>query len=544
MSATAATSLKGTPASSGVAAGPVFVVKEQAPEAGVGTCDYASAVAAVADRLERMAAALPAGRDEAAAILRAQGAMARDPALATAVAGLESRGRNRVDAIRLAASAYADRLAAIDDPYLKERAADVREIGRLLVAEVRGASPSRLATLARPSIVIARELSPSDTLGAPAGMLLGIATEEGGVTSHAAIVAREMGVPAVVGAAGILAAAMAHVAAELNGDTGEVTFLDQVEVRSAAAAEVRLDVSAAPVALMANIGSLQSAQAAARRGAAGVGLFRTEFMFMSEHGPMSEDDQAAVYEAVCSTMSPHPVVIRTLDAGADKPLPYMRPTQEPNPQLGRRGIRLWLGHEELWRPQVRALIRAYGIYPSLKVMLPMVAARGEMVTARRLFATEAANMGLSVPELGMMVEVPAAAAALRTFEGVVDFVSLGTNDLTQYTVAADRGLDWEEDLGEFNPGVLRLITSAISEARGMGISAGVCGELAGHPEGAVFLVGVGVNSLSMAVDAMPTVLDAIAPLGPDRCRLAADTALVALDARSALGALRHALTKA
>jgi phosphoenolpyruvate-protein kinase (PTS system EI component) len=232
------------------------------------------------------------------------------------------------------------------------------------------------------------------------------------------------------------------------------------------------------------------------------------------------------------------VVIRTLDAGSDKPLPYLRGAAEPNPALGRRGARLWLEHEELWRPQVRALVRVAAGNPNLEVMLPMVAAREEMLIARRRFAAEARRLGVRVPRLGMMVEVPAVAAALDAFAGAAEFISLGTNDLTQYTVAADRELEWDQRLGEFNPGVLRLIALAAWSARRLGMEVAVCGELAGRPEGALFLAGVGVESLSMTADALPRVAELLGRVGVERARAAAHAALEERTAARALARLR------
>jgi phosphotransferase system enzyme I (PtsI) len=537
------TVLRGIPASRGVAAGPVFVVDERTRVGGTERKDYAEAVAALAARLEGIATALPPSRAEGAAILRAQAAMVRDPALASAVENLVAAGSGLPDAITKASATYAARLADVGDAYLRERSEDVREVGRLLVGEITGTATSHLAGLARPSIVVARRVSPADTLSVQPELVLGIVTEEGGITSHAAIVARELGIPAVVGVVNAVDLAGGHMAAEVDGASGEVSFMDHVNAHVVEISDATLDLRTSPVPLMANVGSLQAVLSAAHRGAQGVGLFRTEFLFMADDAPTIEDEQASIYAAACDAMSPHPVVVRTLDAGADKPLRYLPTVTERNPQLGRRGVRLWLGNEGLWRPQVRALLRASRDYKNLRVMLPMVAARSEMETARRLFDREAAAVGVPVPEIGMMVEVPAVAAALKAFEGVADFVSLGTNDLTQYTVAADRELDWDEDLSEFNPGVLRLIATVLADAKTMGIPAGVCGEMAGRPEGAIFLIGAGSTSLSMTVAAIPAVLAAIGRVGRAGCGRASDAALAALDGRSSSAALRRAFAQ-
>ena len=540
MTTTVVSVIQATGASSGRAAGPVFRASEGELGAEQVT-DWETAVEAVALRLTQLAGDTISSHKEGAAILEAQATMVRDPALADAVQNELASGKSLRESIRAAAERYARRLEALEDAYLRERAADVREVGRLLALEVTGKPASRLSGLSRASIIFAHELSPADTLGVSSSLLLGLVTEIGGLSSHAAIVARELGIPAVVGAVGAVEAAGHFPAAEIDGASGEVRLLANVQVHASNESQQAYDVSAAPVTIMANVGSSESALAAARRGAHGIGLFRTELMFMAEQGPMSEEDQFAVYRAACEAMAPHTVVVRTLDSGADKPLPYLPASAEPNPQLGKRGVRQWLAVPELWRPQMRALLRTAALCPNLRVMLPMVAARTEMVLARRRFATEARVLGTPLPPIGMMVEVPGVAVALEAFSGVADFISFGTNDLTQYTAAADRELPWGEELSEFSPGVLRLIATAVTTAHRLGIPAGVCGEMAGRPLGAIFLAGVGVDSLSMTMNAVPSVVAALGHAGIERCQRAAADALVVRRARRAVRVLGQAL---
>ncbi len=283
-----ATALRGTGASSGRAAGPVFLATEEAPAGSMAATDASSAIASVASRLETLAEASSTLK-EGADILRAQAEMARDPSLAAAIEAELLGGKPLRQATKDAAERYAQRLEALEDTYLRERGADIREVGRLLSLEAAGMAGSRLAGLKSPSIVFAHELSPADTLGVDSKLLLGLVTEIGGRTSHAAIVARELGIPAVVSAAGACEAAAHYPAAEIDGDSGEVRLLEQVQRRTSTVARATIDVSAAPVRIMANVGSAAAAVAAAGRGAAGIGLFRTEFMFMAEHGPMPED---------------------------------------------------------------------------------------------------------------------------------------------------------------------------------------------------------------------------------------------------------------
>lgn len=538
----AAVTVRGLGVSAGRASGPVFVATAGAAKAGR-AADFEAARTAVVARLERLAAANRAGHPEAAAILEAQALMADDPTLRLEFDAEVAAGHPPAEAAARAAATLAAKLAELDDEYLSARAADVREVGRLLAAAILGTAPSRLAGLARPSIVVADELAPADTLSVSRSLLLGLVTETGGRTSHAAIVARELGIPAVVSVPDAVAAALRFPDAAVDGTTGEVELGEGYPVVEAGGGTERRRETA-PVPLLANVGSLDAVAAARGRGAEGVGLFRTELLFMRAEGPMSEDDQAAVYAQACAAMAPDPVVVRTLDTGADKPLPYLRSDPEPNPQLGRRGVRLWLRSRELWRPQVRALVRVAADHPNLWVMIPMVAAREDMLAARRLFRHEAADVGGRVPTLGMMVEVPAVAAALDAFDGTADFVSLGTNDLTQYTVAADRGLRWGAEYSELNPGVLSLIARVAADAARLGMHSAVCGELAGRPEGAVFAVGCGIGSLSMTAGSLLPVAEALHRLGVEGCRAAATRALAARTAGAASAALRDALAEA
>ncbi|MDQ6741571.1 MAG: PEP-utilizing enzyme [Candidatus Dormibacteraeota bacterium] len=533
--------LRGTGGAPGRATGPLFVAREGSGAAAVAGGSEAAKEAAerVALRLEELAERRRAQSPGAADVLDAQAMMLRDPALESAIDALVAGGASAEAAAAAAAEGYAKELEALDDAYMRERAADVREVGRLLAAELTGVAGSRLEGLVEPSIVVARELSPAELLSVEPQVLLGLVTELGGPTAHTAIVARELGIPAVLGAPGAVEAAERHQAAEVDGGTGEVRMLAaQVSASRGRRSTRRLLVEQAPLRLMANVGSAQAAQLAAARGAAGIGLFRTELLFLGREGPPGEERQAQEYAAACRALAPHPVVIRTLDAGSDKALAYLPVEHETNPALGRRGIRLWLAHEGLHRPQVRALLQVAAEYPNLRVMLPMIGARGEVVAARRLFEQEARRRRLRLPPLGMMVELPAAAVALDAFSGIVDFVSLGTNDLTQYALGADREVDLGPELSELNPGVLRLISGCVHSAARLGLDAGVCGEMAGTPEGAVFLAGIGATSLSMSADSLDRVLRTLTRFGIERCREASLDALAAADTAAARRALR------
>jgi len=539
--------LRGVPASGGRARGPLHVVEEVAAAMATPTDPLGAlrtAVERVAGELEDLAGRVRAENPQGAEVLEAQALMVRDPTLEAAVAAELEAGSGLGEAVERALEGYAARLEELGQGYLAARAADVREVGRRVLAALAGRPASRLASLTEPAVVVARELSPADTLAADPGLLLAIVTETGGRTSHAAIVARELGIPAVMGVDGAVAAAAGAGAAEVDGDAGLVRLLAEAPATAEVTTPARLALAGLPVPLMANAGSPASAAAAAARGAAGIGLFRTELLFLGRPEPMPEVEQAEVYERAARALAPHPVIVRTLDVGSDKVLPYLPTEPEPNPALGRRGIRLWLARPELARPQARALLRAAARRPNLRVMLPMVAAVEEVRAARALLDEEARALGLALPRLGMMLETPAVALHLAAFRGLVDFISLGTNDLAQYALGADRELEWGPELGETNPGVLRLIATAVEAALALGMEVGACGEMAGTPEGAVFLVGVGVGSLSMGLRAMEAVARALGRAGREGCRAAAAAALGAATAAEASGALRAAFAPA
>lgn len=537
--------VRGRPASPGRTAGPVFVVAgRQSAEAPAGdpATHLREAAREVARDLEGLAGRSRDRSSAAAEVLRAQALIVTDPALEKAA--LDRLAELALpEAVTAAAEAYAAQLEALGDAYLAERGADVREAGRLLVGALAGGRLSSLEGLPGPAVVVAQDLSPADLLSADP-LPLGLVTEGGGATSHLAIVCRELGVPAVVGAAGALQAARGMQAARLDGGRGEVRFQTSPIVLRTGGAARAIDASRSPVRLMANAGSPAAARAAVAAGAAGIGLFRTEFLFLGRPAPLGEEEQLGVYMEVGRIFASHPVLIRTLDAGSDKPLDYLPTRSEPNPALGRRGLRLWLAEEALWRPQARALLRAAAQRPNLRVMVPMLAGPEEMAQVRRLFQAEARELGSRPPPLGAMIEVPAAAATVDLLQGSADFISLGTNDLAQYALAADRELEWDTPLSEFNPGVLRLVAGAIEAAHRAGIEVGACGEMAGRPEGAAFLAGAGATSLSMAAASLPGVHAVVTRLGLEGCREAAVAALAAHGSQEALDLLTAAAGQA
>lgn len=541
--------LHGAPASAGIAQGPIVVIGPP-PRIEGGRIDPADAPAEVARleaAVERAAAALErlagevaaAGHTEEAAIFEAQAEMARDPALLTLARSRIEAGEDAVAAIEAATEAFAAQLRALGDELLSARAADLADVGRRIALELLGKTEA-VPSFEAPAIVVAEDLAPSVTASLPRDRILGLALEAGSPTAHAAILARAYGIPAVVGVAGLLAAVTAEPPTELalDGEAGEVVLDPDPETarrfaerRAAveAAERTAFDEASLPavtldgveVTLLANIGTPDESARAVALGAHGVGLFRTEFLFIERPEPPSEDEQAAAYRAVVEAFAPHPVTIRLLDIGGDKPIPYLRLEPEANPFLGVRAIRLAVDRPDLFVTQLRAAMRAAAgaVGPDgrsrVKVMAPMVADASDVelllgLAARAAAELEAEGRQAGPIELGVMLEIPSAVLVGRTYFGRLAFASLGTNDLTQYTLAVDRG---NRALGRYqdplHPAVLRLVREAVVEADAAGIELSVCGEMAGDPVAALALVGIGIRKLSMAAGSLPLVRRAI-----------------------------------
>lgn len=458
-----------------------------------------------------------AGMPAEAAIFDAQALLVADPALEAAVKARVARGARLADAIRVAVEELASTLEALPDAYLRDRAADIRGVGATLLAGGR----TEPVVLARGSILVAQELTPADTLNLPLDDLGGFATAGGAITSHAAILARSLGIPAVLGAGpGVLEigegtdAILDGGARTLILDPDEPTYAryTRLKAREQAAAQQRLlerDLPAETrdghrLALWANIGGPDDVPAALIAGAEGIGLFRTEFLFLGRPQPPDEDEQVVSYVKVLQQMGSRPVVIRMLDVGGDKPLPYLPGRSEPNPFLGERGVRFLRRFPDIFHAQLRALLRA-ALHGDLRVMVPMVStvddvlwARAQLQAAEESLTVEGVAHRSHIP-LGIMIETPAAAVMADHMAQHAEFFSIGSNDLSQYTLAADRTL--AELAGRYDssdPAVFRLIAQAVHSARKAGIPVSVCGELAGDPEAVVALMGLGVDELSMA----------------------------------------------
>ncbi|MFC0601290.1 phosphoenolpyruvate--protein phosphotransferase [Streptomyces palmae] len=479
---------------------------------------------------------------EAQAVLEAQALMAQDPELMADVERRIAVGSTAERAVYDAFASYRALLAGAGE-YLAGRVADLDDVRNRIVARLLGVPMPGVPDSDEPYVLIARDLAPADTALLDPALVLGFVTEEGGPTSHSAILARALGVPAVVALPGACELAEGTVIA-VDGSTGDVHVAPNARQRAelAKAAEERkaaLAASSGPgatsdghkVPLLANIGGPADVPAAVEAGAEGVGLFRTEFLFLddSRQAP-SEEKQVEAYRKVLEAFPEGRVVVRVLDAGADKPLDFLTPADEPNPALGVRGLRTLLDHPEVLRTQLTALAKAAeGLPVYLEVMAPMVADRIDA----RAFADACREAGLTA-KFGAMVEIPSAALRARAILQEVEFLSLGTNDLAQYTFAADRQVGAVSRLQDpWQPALLDLVAASAEAARAEGKSCGVCGEAASDPLLACVLTGLGVTSLSMGAASIPYVRAALAKHTLAQCERAAAAARAADTAEEA-----------
>jgi phosphotransferase system enzyme I (PtsI) len=452
--------------------------------------------------------------------------MAADPALVSNAEQLVTgRGLPATRAVFEAAGTFAAALAAAGG-YLAERVRDIEDVANRLIAELSGVAPPGIPELAGPTVLYARDLAPADTAGLDPAKVLALVTEEGGPTSHTAILARALRIPAVVACRGILAADPPGLV--VDGDTGSVEITaGTVTVQAAEDTGpsdwngVGTTADGYRVKVLANVGSPADADAGAAAGAEGVGLFRTEFCYLSATTEPTEAEQRTAYTAVLTPFAGKPVVVRTLDAGADKPLSFLDPEPEPNPALGVRGLRVARERVGLLDRQLAAIAGAAADSGAdVSVMAPMVATAEEA----EWFVTRARVAGIQ--RAGVMIEVPAAALTAAEIFEVTDFVSLGTNDLAQYLFAADRQVGAVAALNDpWQPALLRLIARVGEAALAADKPAGVCGEAAADPALACVLVGLGVSSLSMNAPAIGRVGATLASVRLDDCQIMAGAAV-------------------
>jgi phosphocarrier protein FPr len=547
--------LVGIPVSPGIAIGPVFSYRPRLPEVVARPIDDPAAEwqrlnsAIGAARLEIEAlyrqAVQQVGQAEAA-IFEAHGLFLDDPDLVNTVRDRIYRDLLNAEAVwQQETEAVAAAYREIDDEYLRARAADIEDVARRVLRHLMGVEPPSL-DFAEPSILIAADLAPSDTARLDPERVLAICTELGGATAHSAILARALGIPAVVGLGHDLwqAADIRQIA--VDGEKGALWLspnpdqLAELKAKRQAWQETWQRAKASGqgealtrdgrrVEIAANVGGPNDVAPALEYGAEGVGLFRTEFLFLGRQTAPTEEEQLIAYRQAAHALGDRPLIIRTLDVGGDKPLPYLDLGQEANPFLGWRAIRFCLERPEIFKPQLRAILRSSvdegGTLYNVKIMFPMIGTLSEVRGARAMLneakdELRAAGRPFNeAMEVGIMLEVPSAVAIADQLAGAVDFFSIGTNDLTQYVMAADRGNARVAELASaFQPAVLRMVRQAADAAHAAGIWIGMCGELAGNPLATPVLIGLGLDELSMSAPSIPAIKDAVRSLSTAEAR--------------------------
>ena len=435
-----------------------------------------------------------------------------------------------------------------DNPYMQERAADIRDVSKRILAHLLGVKIPSPATIKDEVIIVAADLTPSDTAQLNRQYVKAFVTDIGGRTSHSAIMARSLEIPAIVGTKEVTSIAKDGDIIIVDGLSGDVFLNPSEEV----IAEYRAKAEAFAaqqaeweklkdsktytkdghqVELAANIGTPKDLEGVVHNGAEGVGLYRTEFLYMDSHEMPTEEDQFEAYKAVLEGMNGKPVVVRTMDIGGDKELPYLPLPHEMNPFLGYRAIRISLNEPEMFRTQLRALLRA-SVYGKLRIMFPMIATLNDFRGAKALLEEEKAKLiaeGVAVSDdiqVGIMIEIPAAAVLAHQFAKEVDFFSIGTNDLIQYTMAADRMNERVSYLYQpYNPSILTLIKHVIDSAHKEGKWAGMCGEMAGDQTAVPLLVGLGLDEFSMSASSVLKTRSLISKLTLSDMQALADKAI-------------------
>lgn len=533
----------------GLAVGPVLRMPEPLPEPSTTPstlgpdAEKERVVHALAATAEDIRARAARAGGKAGEVLEAQALMMDDPMLKADVDARIDTGTTAERAVHEAFGVFREMLAGIGG-YLGERAADLDDVSRRAIARLAGVPAPGVPESDTPYVLVARDLAPADTALLDPAKVLAIVTSDGGKTSHTAILAGEKGLPAVVGTRGALDLAEGTT---VIVDAAAGTVLADPTAAEKAAAEGRIADRAARVRtkgpgaladgtaipLLANLGSAEGIESAVAAGAEGVGLFRTEFLFLDAANAPTVEAQQAAYSAVLAGFPGKKVVVRALDAGADKPLAFLNDAEEENPALGLRGIRSLRASESILRDQLTALAQAEAANEAdVWVMAPMVAT----VEETRYFTGLARELGLRTA--GVMVEVPAAALLAEQVLAVADFASIGTNDLTQYTMAADRMLGTVASFQDpWHPAVLKLVGMIGDAGRATGKPVGVCGEAAADPKLAVVLVGLGVTTLSMSSPAIADVRDELARWTLPGAVAAAREALAAEDAAGARAAV-------
>lgn len=480
--------------------------------------------------------------EEQAGILAGQRKLLEDPAF---YPKMETRVREKLEpapkAVAEIVSQVASMLEGMNNDYMKERAADIRDIGSRLLACLSPGQSRGFTGINEQVILVADDLAPSDTVQLDPDLVIGFITRTGGATSHTAILARSLGIAAIVGAGDGVDGIEDGDTLVLDGSAGlcvarpDETEAEQYRLRmlqdlerrqslEAYAARPAVTADGVRVELAANIGSAAEAKTAVLQGADGVGLFRTEFLFMNAPAMPGEEEQFRAYQEAARTMEGRPVIIRTMDIGGDKELPYLQLPKETNPFLGYRAIRVGLVRQELLRTQLRAVLRA-SAFGTVKVMFPMISGLQEWRQAKAILTEVQAELrqdGIRFDEkmeVGIMVEIPSTAVLAERFASEVDFFSIGTNDLVQYTVAADRMNEHVAHLYDYyHPAVLHLIRTVIEASHKVGKWTGMCGSMAGDPLAAPLLLGLGLDEWSMEASGLSRMKERLATLDRQECR--------------------------
>lgn len=540
----------GIPASPGLAIGPLrfvkrskFVVEATARDVDVEKTHLREAVAAARVQLNDLYAEVKARSGAGqASIFLAHAEFLDDPELVEAVDALIETGASAGWAWQQTIDARVAELQKVDDPLIAARAVDLGDVGTRVLTFLAHRIEEGPLMPATPVILLAEDLTPSDTAGLDPALVLGFCTAAGGPTSHSAIIARALGIPAVVGAGPALLNQPEGGVAILDGNRGNLyvapsptTLAAAREAHQAMAAqreaeklrcyEPALMTDGHRVEVVANIGKVEEAGLAVDAGGEGVGLLRTEFLFQDRTTAPTEEEQFEAYREMVQALNGLPLIIRTLDIGGDKPVPYLDMPAEANPFLGVRGIRLCLARPDLFRTQLRAIYRAAEFGP-VRIMFPMVATLEDLEAAKAIAAEERWDLSAPSVEIGIMIEVPSAVIMADKLAEEVDFFSIGTNDLTQYLLAMDRG---HPILGKqadgLHPAVLRMIERTVQAATSSGKWVGVCGGIAGDPRGAVILVGLGVAELSVSIPAIAAIKAQLRRLSSTKAKSLAQQAL-------------------
>jgi phosphocarrier protein FPr/phosphocarrier protein len=537
--------LGGVPAAPGLAIGaavrlvePEVVVIEAALTPDEERQRLAGALASVEQRLtQRLAAEAGQGRE----IVEAHLAFLEDPELAQVAQGAIGGGLSAGVAWRAAIGGFVEQLKGLADPRLAERAADLADLERQVLLELSGEATLPVA-LPDNAIVLADDLLPSQLMALDPTRVAGLAVSRGGPTSHVAILAAAMNIPAVVALGPRVLAIEAGALLILDGDAGALRVAPgQAEIEAAqtrlserrnrralaqaSAAELCHTADGARIEVFANLGQPGEAAGAVENGAEGCGLLRSEFLFLDRTQAPTEDEQLGAYQAIADALAGRPLIIRTLDVGADKAVAYLPMAAQENPALGVRGVRVSLAWPDLFRAQLRAILR---VRPAgqARILLPMIASLSELVEARRIIAEVATDLGAPSPQVGVMVETPAAAVTADLLAAQADFLSLGTNDLAQYALAMDRAApELAAQVDGLHPAVLRLVSQTVAGAARYGRSVAVCGGLASDLAAAPILIGLGVTELSAAPGVIAELKATIRALTLAQCRDIAERAI-------------------